>query len=371
MLDDTITARFAFQFAGPAARPFGLNLDMSAPGQGVTAVYGRSGSGKTTLLRCLAGLQAFDRHALLPGATAELRVRGEVWHSENIFVPPHRRSLGYVFQDAGLFSHLTAGQNLDYAIRRAAAKPSSQLCDHILDLLGIQHLLNQRPEQLSGGEKQRVAIARALLLRPRLLLMDEPLASLDRRRKEELLPYLESLKRELDTPIIYVTHAMDEITRLADHLLVLDDGRLAAAGPLDQLLSRLDLPQLAEDAGVVIEASVVEKNPRWQLLRARFSGGELWLKDGGESLGQSIRLRVMARDISLARTCHVDTSILNHLPVEVLEIGSDVDPSQCLVQVRSGDTLLLARMTRYSTDLLQLRPGQWLWAQIKSVALVY
>lgn len=367
--DAAISVRFAFRFAGPETHRFSLDVRTAMPGRGVTAIYGRSGSGKTTLLRCLAGLQVFNRKQVLPGFVADLRVNGQSWHNDRMFIPPHQRPIGYVFQEDGLFSHLTAEQNIHYGIRRAAVKPSSQLYEHTLALLGIQHLLRQRPEHLSGGERQRVAIARALLLQPKLLLMDEPLASLDSNRKEEILPYLESLKRELDIPIIYVTHAMEEIARLADHLLILDDGRVAAEGTLEQVLSRLDLPQLAADAGVVVEAVVVEKNADWHLLRARFSGGEVWLKDSGESVGQAIRLRILARDVSLARQCHDDTSILNRLPVEVLEIAPDVDASMCLVRLQAGQECLLARITGWSAEHLQLQPGQRLWAQIKSVAI--
>lgn len=369
MIDDAIAARFAFQFAGEQGHCFSLDVDAVIPNRGVTAIYGRSGSGKTTLLRCLAGLQRFDGGNLQPGFIADLRVNGQVWHNATVCIPPHRRPLGYVFQEAGLFPHLSAGQNIDYGIRRAAIKPSAKLYEHVLSLLGIQHLLLQRPEQLSGGERQRVAIARALLVQPKLLLMDEPLASLDTSRKEEILPYLESLKQELAIPIIYVTHSMGEISRLADHLLVLDEGRVVADGSLDQVLTRIDLPQLAADAGVVIEARVVERNTGWYLLRAGFDRGELWFKDGGEALGQNIRLRILARDVSLARAPHSDTSILNRLAVEVLEIGPDVDASMCLVRLQAGQARLLARITCWSAEQLQLQPGQRLWAQIKSVAI--
>lgn len=366
---DAIAAQFAFRFAGRGSGKFCLDVNVALPNRGVTALFGHSGSGKTTLLRCLAGLQAFNKRELMPGFSANLRVNGEDWHTEKTFLPPHKRPLGYVFQESGLFRHLTAGQNILYGIRRAREKPSSELYTHILSLLGIEQLLQQRPDQLSGGERQRVAIARALLIKPKLLLMDEPLASLDRARKEEVLPYLESLKSELNIPIIYVSHSMDEVARLADHLVLLEQGKVVADGSLGQVLTRIDVPMLEPDAGVVIAASVVEKHAGWHLLRAKFGGGEVWLKDGGERIGQGIRLRILARDVSLALEAHDDTSILNKLPVEVLELGPDVDDSMCLVRLRAGEECLLARVTYRSAEHLQLRPQQKLWAQIKSVAI--
>ena len=207
---DGIQAQFKLSYSG-----FALDVDLALPGRGISAIYGASGSGKTSLLRCIAGL---DR------AVGQLCVNGEVWQDESHFLPPHQRSLGYVFQEASLFAHLTVRGNLDYGLNRLAPAQRKVSLDHALDLLGIAHLMERKPEGLSGGERQRVAIARALLTSPRLLLMDEPLAALDLPRKREILPYLERLHTELDIPLLYVSHSPDELARLADHLVVLELG---------------------------------------------------------------------------------------------------------------------------------------------------
>ncbi|MFC6979710.1 molybdenum ABC transporter ATP-binding protein [Microbulbifer taiwanensis] len=263
------------------------------PGRGITAIFGRSGSGKTTLLRCFAGLQQADR--------ARLVVGGETWQDEGLSLPTHKRPLGYVFQEASLFPHLSARGNLDYAIKRAGAECPGELIERVVSLMGIGPVLDRFPGQMSGGERQRVAIARALLIRPRLLLMDEPLASLDTARKQEILPYLERLRSEFDMPILYVSHSIDEVARLADHLLMLDGGRVAAQGDMPEMLSRLDLPlRLGEETGVVLEGRVLERNEQWHLARVGFAGGELWLRDGGDALDRQIRVRILARDVSLA-----------------------------------------------------------------------
>lgn len=373
MTDNTIEAKFSFEYTSrieSRSDAFSLDVDVSLPMSGVTAIYGHSGSGKTTLLRCIAGLQSFNKKVCTAGYVASLRVGGEVWQDQERLLAPHKRSIGYVFQEAGLFPHLTAEQNIQYGIRRAPSKPSSEFYTHIISLMGIQSLLGRSPDKLSGGERQRVAIARALLIKPKLLLMDEPLASLDSARKDEILPYLESLKEESRVPVLYVSHSMDEVSRLADHLVMLEGGRVVAQGGLDQVLSRLDVPLPASEAGVVVEAVVVEKSTEWHLLRAEFPGGEFWLRDTGESLGQTIRLRILARDVSLAKESHEDTSILNRLPVEVLEVGPDKDKAMCLVRLGAGQTQLLSRVTQCSAEHLQIKAGQRFWAQIKSVAIV-
>jgi molybdenum ABC transporter ATP-binding protein len=234
-------------------------VDLELPGRGVTGLFGHSGSGKTTLLRCIAGLVRAPKGRLV--------FRGEVWQDENTWVPTHRRSLGYVFQEASLFPHLTVMGNLRYGQKRAPAPVAAEdrvSLDQAIALLGIDHLLTRKPDRLSGGERQRVAIARALAVSPRVLLMDEPLAALDIARKQEILPYLERLHDELAIPVLYVSHAPDEVARLADHLVVMDGGRVLASGPLKETLARLDLPTaFSEDAGVVIEAVVAV--PRRQL----------------------------------------------------------------------------------------------------------
>jgi len=354
-----IEARFKLAYPG-----FALDIDLALPGQGITALFGHSGSGKTTLLRAIAGLERVPDGRLV--------IDGDVWQDKEVFLPTHRRPLGYVFQEASLFAHLSVRANLEYGRRRSAdARAGDAAFEHIVALLGIGMLLDRRPERLSGGERQRVAIARALLTRPRLLLMDEPLAALDQGRKEEILPYLEQLHAELKIPLLYVSHAPDEVARLADHLVVLDAGRVLGAGPLTDTLARLDLPiRLGEDAGVVIEAVVAEHDREWHLARVEFAGGSLWVRDLGHPLGQRVRMRILARDVSIAGERITGTSILNTLSATVTALGDDGHPALRLVQLSAGGVPLLARVTRRSVAALALVPGLSVWAQIKAVALI-
>ncbi len=358
----SIRACFTLRYAAEK-NGFSLDVDLDLSGRGVTGIFGPSGSGKTTLLRCIAGLQRATR--------GRLTVNGDVWQDASTFLPTHQRPLGYVFQESSLFPHLTAEENLRYAVKRAATPGHPLAFDRAVSLLGLDQMLSRYPHQLSGGERQRVAIARALLIGPRLLLMDEPLASLDRARKQEFLPYLERLRRELDIPVLYVSHAADEIARLSDHLVVLESGRVVADGPPNQVLTRLDgtLP-LGEDAGAIVEVTVVERDSDWHLARVAFPGGELWVPDSGDALHQSVRLRILAKDVSLALVPHRDTSIVNVLAGTIDAIADDTRPAMCLVRVRVGESVLLARVTRRSVAQLPLNVGQSVWVQIKSVAMV-
>ena len=343
---------------------FSLSINATVPAKGITAIFGHSGSGKTTLLRCIAGLE--------PSAKGQLQIAGDTWQDDNYFMPTHKRSLGYVFQEASLFDHLTAKGNLDFAIKRADKPFDQALYQKVLMIMGIEGLLSRYPSQLSGGERQRVAIARALLIQPQILLMDEPLAALDLARKQEILPYLEKLRDNIDIPILYVSHAMDEVARLADHTLMLEKGQLIAQGEVSQVFSRLDLPgQFQQDTGVIIKAQVLEKDEQWHLMRVAFSGGDLWLKDSGESVSQTVRVRVLARDISLALSAQQDSSILNRLQARVIEIKEDNNEALALVRLQVGEEYLLARLTRRSLAHLQITVGKQVWAQVKSVAIVY
>ena len=367
---------------------FVLDVDLALPAKGVTVLYGQSGSGKTTLLRCLAGLV----HA--PGGT--LRVGGDHWQGDKVFLPTHKRPIGYVFQEPSLFEHLTVAGNLSYAQKRVDLADSSRSAlssEEVIALLGIENLLQRKPNQLSGGEKQRVAIARALFSQPELLLMDEPLASLDTQRKREILPYLEKLRHELEIPIIYVTHSIDELSRLADWVVVLDKGRVVADGSLADVLTALDSPLQLDDAGVVLETTILSREAQWALMRVGFSGGELLLADNGRAEGETLRVRVDARDVSLTLSQHTDTSILNTLPATVIEISACLSQGAVLVKLglghqsiaaldeskvideqseasRDSSEMLLSRITRRSADYLELAVGSQVWAQIKSVAVL-
>ncbi len=355
MATDGIHARLALHRPG-----FRLDVDLRLPGRGVTALFGPSGCGKTTLLRCLAGLER---------ATGNLQVNGDVWQDDRQWLPTHRRPLGYVFQESSLFPHLSVLGNLQYGQRRAAGTARIDL-DHVTELLGIAPLLERKPDVLSGGERQRVGIARALATDPQLLLMDEPLAALDFARKQEILPYLDRLQQELAIPIVYVTHSPDEVARLANHLVMLDNGSVVASGALADTLARLDLPvRLGEDAGVVIDAHVGRVDGQWHLARMDFDGGHLWTRDPQLPAGTAARVRILARDVSLARDEPGRSSIQNVMQGRIDGIAGDEAPGLALVRVRVGATAILARVTRRSLAELGFNVGDAAWVQVKSVAL--
>ncbi|MBI4995668.1 MAG: molybdenum ABC transporter ATP-binding protein [Rhodocyclales bacterium] len=353
----SIAARFRLERAG-----FTLDVDLALPAQGVTAIFGQSGSGKTTLLRCIAGLER---------APGTLTVKSQPWQDASFFMPVHERPLGYVFQEASLFPHLTARRNLEYGMKRVAASERRVAMDQAIALLGISHLLDRLPDQLSGGERQRVAIARALLTSPRLLLMDEPLAALDLARKNEILPYLERLHDELEIPVLYVSHAPDEVARLADHIVVMENGRAVAQGALTETLARIDLPiKLGEDTGVVLDGRIAERDDNWHLARVEFDGGHVWVRDSGHTLGHRVRVRILARDVSVALEPQHESSILNCLPAEIAEIADDTHPALALVKLKLGKSAVVARLTHRSACGLDLKPGMPVYAQIKAVALI-
>lgn len=358
--DGRIRARFLLQHPG-----FRLDVDLDLPSRGVSALFGHSGSGKTSCLRCFAGL---DRPR-----EGYLQVAGERWQdsARGDFLPAHRRAIGYVFQDANLFPHLSVRGNLEFGQRRIAARERKVALDQALELLGIGHLLERLPSALSGGERQRVGIARALVTSPRLLLMDEPLASLDLKRKQEVLPYLERLHEELDIPVIYVSHAPDEVARLADHLVLLEDGQVRASGPLKELLLRTDLPFASDDdAEAVIDGQASAYDARYGLVELCLPGSEarLRLPHAALQAQQRVRVKIKARDVSLSLQRAEGSSLLNLLPVTV--DSWQVLDAQVLLTLRLGEQRLLARITRYSFDQLGIHAGQAIWAQIKSVSLL-
>lgn len=345
------------------SRPdFVLDVDLRLPGRGVTALFGHSGSGKTTLLRAMAGLERAPH--------GYFSLAGDVWQDGAHFLPPHQRAVGYVFQEANLFPHLSVRANLEFGLKRIAPAARRYQAENVAEWLGIAPLLARQPDRLSGGERQRVAIARALLTSPRLLLMDEPLAALDVRRKQEILPYLERLHAELAIPVIYVSHAPDEVARLADHLVLLDGGQVQASGALTDLLARPELAAaFGDDAGVVWEMTVGAQEAD-DLTRLDFPQGSLLVSRRDEALGQRLRCRIHARDVSLSLEEAGRSSILNRFPAVVRSLTDTATPGQVLVRLDIHDHPLLARITRRSAHLLQLTPGQSLTAQIKAVALL-
>ncbi|UEB93648.1 molybdenum ABC transporter ATP-binding protein [Pseudomonas sp. HN2] len=346
---------------------FELDVDLQVPGRGVTALFGDSGSGKTTCLRCIAGLERAEQ--------GFVQINGEVWQdsAKGIFVAPHKRALGYVFQEASLFPHLSVLANLEFGRKRIARSQRRVDMNQATELLGIGHLLERHPQHLSGGERQRVGIARALLTSPKLLLMDEPLAALDSRRKSEILPYLQRLHDELDIPLLYVSHAQDEVARLADHLVLLSEGKALASGPIGETLARLDLPlAMGDDAGVIIEGQVSAYDATYQLLSLQLPTTEMNIRvtHAPMAVGQALRCKVHARDISLALHNDAASSILNRLPVTVVSEQAADNSAHVLIRLDAGGTPLLARITRFSKDQLNVHAGQRLWAQIKAVAVL-
>ncbi len=359
-----IVAEPILQLQTLLTRPgFTLDLNLQLSSDGITAFFGPSGSGKTTVLRILAGLE--------PQARGRVCVRGEVWQDSalGIFRPVHQRALGYVFQEASLFEHLNVEDNLKFGYRRTPADERKHAWDHALPLLGIEQLLKRWPHELSGGERQRVAIARALATSPRMLLMDEPLAALDAARKAEILPYLERLHQELDLPVIYVSHAIDEVARLAKHLVLLDAGHVSASGPTAELLTRLDLPLAHGDtAGAILACTVLSHDSNDHLTTIGFGTGELIVPRQTVALGETLRIRVQARDVSLTLSRQADTSILNVLSATVTALSPD-SPGQMMVALDVGGHPLLARVTSRSARTLGLAPGRAIHAQIKGVAI--
>lgn len=344
---------------------FALQVDLRLPQHGITVLFGASGSGKTSVLRCVAGLEK--------ARNARIAIGNEVWQDDakGLFVPTHQRAMGYVFQEASLFAHLDVMGNLRYALKRSRSAQSGKSLETAIELLGIAHLLQRQPAQLSGGERQRVAIARALATDPRVLLLDEPMAALDQARKQDILPWLERLRDELQIPMVYVTHSSDELARLADHLVVLERGKVQAAGPAQAVMTAIEpAVVVGQDAGALLQGQVIAIDAPWHLAQVSFPGGALWVRDSGLKVGQAVRLRVLAQDVSLTTEEPRNTSIQNHLPCVVDAIAADAHASQCLIRVRCGESFLLARITRRALAALNLNVASVAWVQVKSVAIV-
>ena len=344
---------------------FRLDAAFTAPESGVTALFGPSGCGKTTVLRCVAGLIRFDKGKLI--------VNGETWQSDRKFVPTHRRALGYVFQEASLFPHLSVRKNLEFGLKRARRRSHTIAFDDVVDLLGVGQLFDRPTAHLSGGERQRVAIGRALLSQPQLLLMDEPLSALDRLSREEILPYLERLHEVLSIPVLYVSHDIAEIERLADTLVLMRSGGVRASGPIAELLSDPSLPLVRmPDPAAVMDGRVRDFDPKYGIARVEVPGGTLLIAGETGPTGAVRRLRISANDVSLSRETTKDTTILNALPARIVSAAPEGE-MQMTVRLKLGadgkGAPLLSRISRLSWDRLGFQPGDTVVAQIKAVAL--
>jgi molybdate transport system ATP-binding protein len=358
MSDNQIHARFQTQLGA-----FRLNVDLALPGSGVTAIFGHSGCGKTTLLRCMAGLLE---------SQGQMRVNGSLWQDNTRNLPTHKRPLGYVFQETGLLPHLSVESNLLFGYRRVPKTMRRIAPDQVVAWLGLSPLMKRRPGGLSGGERQRVAIARALLTSPRLLLLDEPVSALDEPGKRDVLGYLERLRAHLDIPMVYVSHSVSEVARLADHLVIMREGKVAAEGDLQTVLSRPDQPlALEDDASVIVPATIVKQDTQWHLCLAEFNGGQFWLRDDRQlKPGTPVRLQVMARDVSIALSARHDQSIQNVVAATVTDIAPEQTPGVTTLRLMAGNTPFLARLTSRSVQHLELQEGASVWLQVKSVAII-
>ncbi len=344
---------------------FSCDLRQTLPLTGITALFGPSGSGKTMTLRMIAGLE--------PAAQGRIAVNGTTWLDTDAgeSVSTHRRGAGFVFQDARLFRHLDVEGNLHYGAKRGFAQRSRINMSHVVDALDLGSLMGRRVTGLSGGERQRVAIGRAILARPKLLLMDEPLSALDLPRRAEIMSYIEALPALFGIPIIYVTHAIDEVARLAQSLALISSGRLVACGPVQETLARLDLPPLTGrfEAGVVLDGVVFEQDEKFALTSLDIGGQQLVVPALDLAHGESARLRVRARDVSIARAQPQGISIRNVLKATIAEVVLEPDTAFAEVRLSLGVQDLRARITRKAAADLRLKPGLPVFALVKSVTL--
>lgn len=341
---------------------FSLQLECELPDSGVTAVYGPSGSGKSTLLDCIAGLRE-------PASGSRVQFRGESWLAKEHSVPPWQRRVAYVFQDGRLFPHLSVQDNLLFGARRASTKPIASM-PQVVELLDLEELLHRAPSALSGGQKQRVAIARAILSAPQLLLLDEPLANLDKAAGRQCLAYLQRLAGQVALPMLYVSHDIEELSQLADYLVLLERGRVVDRGPLLELCGRLDTGiSREEQAAAILVGTVVRHDNEFAITELNVEGQVLQVVRQDQPPGLERRLRVPARDVSICRQKPEDSSILNILPVRIDALERDGE-ARVLLRLALGNQFLLARITRKSAERLQLQPGDQVFAQIKSAALL-
>jgi len=359
---------------------FKLDASFTVPSTGITAIFGPSGCGKTTLLRTLAGLEAKSE--------GELKIGDQYWQNKNYNLPTHQRALGYVFQEPSLFPHLSVKQNLAYGLKRTPREKQHIKFDEVVELLGVSSWLKRSPIKLSGGERQRVAIARALLTSPELLLMDEPMAALDLQSKAEIFPFLERLHASLKIPVFYVSHSPEEVARLADFMLLMDNGKVQLQGPLEETLSQIDSPLAQrDDAFSVLNCTVKEAEAPFHITELSFGANvddkfdtnfhstdtdkeTIRIPRTNTTNGQKVRLRIQARDVSLCLDKPQHTSILNVLPAKVMALSPANKKGQRLVKLNIVGTSVLARLSEYSCEHLQLSPGKSVFAQIKAMALL-
>ena len=347
---------------------FKLNIAIETPVHGFTVLFGPSGSGKTSFLRCISGLERAPE--------GFLQINEEVWQDESrkIFIPPNKRNIGYVFQEMRLFPHLNVEGNLRYGMKRLAQEIDDSLFRQIVEIMGLVSFLSRYPRNLSGGEKQRVALARALLTRPRLLLMDEPLAALDMKRKHEILPYFQRMQSELNIPIFYVTHSLNEVLQLVDTMLLMDQGKVIAAGPAEEVLSHPHLGQHLGHklVGTILDTTVVRQDEEFQLTVLKFNSHILYVPRRDVSPGDRLRIHIRAEDITLAvAPIKNKTSVLNVLPAKVIKtIPSDDDSCKVSVKLDIGCSIL-ATITRKSLSHLNIQSGQNIFAHIKAIRMAH
>ena len=345
---------------------FKVDVELNFPVGQCLALWGPSGSGKTTILRAIAGLEKVQ--------SAYINIGAEVWQdsSKSINLPTFKRAIGFVFQEASIFPHLSVEENLNYAVRRNRTSLAPSYRESIVDLLEIKDLMHKSSAHLSGGEGQRVAIARTLLSSPKMLLLDEPLSAVDVNKKEEVLPWLERIRRELSISMVYVSHSLDELTRLADSVVVLRGGSILSRGSLVEVLTSADalIYRDAQEPSVFIDGLVTQIDPKWHLVEISFQGGVLWIKDQGFKLGQRARVKINAADVSIATELPSHTSIQNIIPAVISDITELNHPGECLIRVNCQGTFFLSKITSRAVEHLALGVGRPIWIQVKSVALL-
>lgn len=341
-------------------RDFDINVSLNAFPSQVTAVFGPSGCGKTSLMRAIAGLENT--------ASGVIKMADQIWQDKQFFRPAHQRDIGYVFQDASLFPHLNVYDNLQFGLKRQSTYKRRVSLEQAIDLLALSPLLNRSVDNLSGGEKQRVAIARAVATSPSVLLFDEPLAAVDIPHKQEILRYIQSLHQELDIPMLYVSHAIEEVARLSDNLVLMEKGQQLASGTTVDLLSQLNLPFAHyEEAAAVIDTTVSDHDRDYGLSLLQFAGSHISVTRDNLPLGTRVRLWILARDVSLTLERPEDSSILNIFPAVIESMVTDGKALK-LVRLNAGGQIILSRITAKSADRLGLKPGMPLYAQVKAVS---